>query len=102
MDDSRTNTKIPFRKSDSYLIFFLIIALLLINAILNLLFGQTYQKCAQFNINNASIYVWNKEEIIESEPEIEFDMSTLGNGISYYMLSFNTRIIDEKKMVLLK
>lgn len=63
MDESRTNSKIPFRKSDLSLIIFLIIALLLVNAVLNLLFGQTYKKYAKFNINNISTFVWNNGEM---------------------------------------
>ncbi|OGU36717.1 MAG: hypothetical protein A2068_06610 [Ignavibacteria bacterium GWB2_35_6b] len=72
MDESRTNSKIPFRKSDLSLIIFLIIALLLVNAVLNLLFGQSYKKYAKFNINNISTF------------------------------SVPGKIIDSKKMVLLK
>lgn len=59
MDESRTNSKIPFRKSDISLIIFLIIALLIVNAVLNLLFGQSYKKYAKFNINNISTWVSN-------------------------------------------
>lgn len=54
MDDSRTKSKTPFKKSDRYLLLFLIIALLLVHAILNMLFGMTNINCTKNNINNSN------------------------------------------------
>ncbi|KAB2844347.1 MAG: hypothetical protein F9K45_05005, partial [Melioribacteraceae bacterium] len=91
MDESRTNSKIPFRKSDLSLIIFLIIALLLVNAVLNLLFGQSYKKYAKFNINNISTFVWNNGEMDKSDlnkggfyfPQNSLKINVFGSGIVF-------------------
>lgn len=115
MDESRSNSKAPFRKSDLFLVIFLIITLLLASAAFDLLFGQPHKKYAKPNVGTqraAYLRIYDilgrevqtlfNSEITEGQHEIDFNASGLPSGIYFYQLQVNGRIINSKKMVLLK
>ena len=74
MDDSRIKSKIPFKQSDKFLVIFLIIALLLVQAILNMIFGQSHQNSVKVNVEKFSRT--NQNELLLNYPNTILKFTT--------------------------